>query len=260
MKKYKNIGFFAVILLCLLLVVSLVYKSVDDGKIKYSEVLDYFKNNQVKNFVIDGGVLKVELIEGADYKGANKFSTALYSTVLFLEQADEYIEANKESGVLEEYDVLQVKDNSIWGTILLYVILGGAVIAVTFIMTRQMQGGGRGGISFSKSRLRTGDSFKKKITFADVAGAEEEKEELSEVVEFLKNPEKYSKMGAHIPKGVLLIGPPGTGKTYMAKAVSGEAGVPFFSISGSDFVELYVGMGASRVRDTFEQAKIMLLA
>ncbi|MBQ6809251.1 MAG: ATP-dependent zinc metalloprotease FtsH [Clostridia bacterium] len=255
MKKYKNIGFFAVILLCLLLVVSLVYKSVDDGKIKYSEVLDYFKNNQVKNFVIDGGVLKVELIEGADYKGANKFSTALYSTVLFLEQADEYIEANKESGVLEEYDVLQVKDNSIWGTILLYVILGGAVIAVTFIMTRQMQGGGRGGISFSKSRLRTGDSFKKKITFADVAGAEEEKEELSEVVEFLKNPEKYSKMGAHIPKGVLLIGPPGTGKTYMAKAVSGEAGVPFFSISGSDFVELYVGMGASRVRDTFEQAK-----
>ena len=255
MKKYKNIGFFAVILLCLLLVVSLVYKSVDDGKIKYSEVLDYFKNNQVKNFVIDGGVLKVELIEGADYKGANKFSTALYSTVLFLEQADEYIEANKESGVLEEYDVLQVKDNSIWGTILLYVILGGAVIAVTFIITRQMQGGGRGGISFSKSRLRTGDSFKKKITFADVAGAEEEKEELSEVVEFLKNPEKYSKMGAHIPKGVLLIGPPGTGKTYMAKAVSGEAGVPFFSISGSDFVELYVGMGASRVRDTFEQAK-----
>ena len=110
-------------------------------------------------------------------------------------------------------------------------------------------------MSFGKAKLKTGDSSKKKVTFADVAGADEEKEELTEVVEFLKNPSRYTEMGAHIPRGILLVGPPGTGKTYLAKAASGEAGVPFFSISGSDFVELYVGVGASRVRDTFEQAK-----
>ncbi|MBQ2915895.1 MAG: AAA family ATPase, partial [Clostridia bacterium] len=121
-------------------------------------------------------------------------------------------------------------------------------------MMNQMNGGGKA-MSFGKAKLKTGDSSKKKVTFADVAGADEEKEELTEVVEFLKNPSRYTEMGAHIPRGILLVGPPGTGKTYLAKAASGEAGVPFFSISGSDFVELYVGVGASRVRDTFEQAK-----
>ena len=254
MKKFKSIGIYAALLIGVLIFTVLLYRGVKDEDIKYSQVLDYFKNNQVESFTIKNSILEIVLVEGVDYNGNQKFSTPLYSTMLFLENANEYIEKNRDSGVLKEYDIPQVKDNSIWGSILFYGLLGGSVLFLMFFMMRQMQGGGRN-MSFGKSRLRTVDSFKKKVTYNDVAGAEEEKEELSEVVEFLKTPEKYSKMGAHIPKGILLIGPPGTGKTYMARAVAGEAGVPFFSISGSDFVELYVGMGASRVRDTFEQAK-----
>ena len=254
MKRFKGIGIYAALLLGILIFTVILFQGVKDEDIKYSQVLDYFKNNQVESFTIENSVLEIVLVEGADFNGSQKFSTPLYSTMLFLENANEYIERNRESGVLKEYDIPQVKDNSIWGNILFYGLLGGSVLFLMFFMMRQMQGGGRT-MSFGKSRLKTVDSIKKKVTYADVAGAEEEKEELSEVVEFLKNPEKYTKMGAHIPKGILLVGPPGTGKTYMARAVAGEAGVPFFSISGSDFVELYVGMGASRVRDTFDQAK-----
>lgn len=129
-------------------------------------------------------------------------------------------------------------------------------------MMQQMQGGGggRGVMNFGKSRARRYDEDKIRVTFKDVAGADEAKQELEEVVEFLKHPKKYNDLGAKIPKGVLLYGPPGTGKTLLAKAVAGEAGVPFFSISGSDFVEMFVGVGASRVRDLFEQAKRALRA
>ncbi|MBR6556873.1 MAG: AAA family ATPase, partial [Clostridia bacterium] len=123
-----------------------------------------------------------------------------------------------------------------------------------FFLMNQANGGGKA-MNFSKAKTRTIAPDKKKITFADVAGAEEEKEELWEIVEFLKNPKKFADIGARIPKGVLMVGPPGTGKTYLAKAVAGEAGVPFLSISGSDFVEMFVGVGASRVRDLFDQAK-----
>ena len=122
-------------------------------------------------------------------------------------------------------------------------------------MNRSGLGGDKGVTKFSKARTRLGSEEKKKVTFADVAGADEEKEELQEIVDFLKNPQKYTALGAHIPKGVLLVGPPGTGKTLIAKAVAGEANTQFLSISGSDFVELYVGVGASRVRDLFDQAK-----
>jgi len=255
LKKFnKGIGIYAALLLGVLLFTVILFQGVSDNDIKYSQVVDYFKNNQVESFTVKNNVLELVLVEGVDFNGNQKFSTPLYNTLYFLDNVSEYIQQNHESGVLKEYDIPQVKDNTIWGSIILYVLLGAGVLFLMFFMMRQMQGGGRA-MSFGKSRLRTGDSFKKKVTFNDVAGAAEEKEELSEIVEFLKNPEKYSKMGAHIPKGVLLVGPPGTGKTYMARAVAGEAGVPFFSISGSDFVELYVGMGASRVRDTFEQAK-----
>ena len=138
-------------------------------------------------------------------------------------------------------------------TILLIVM----IVAFWFLFMQQSQGGGsgRGVMNFGKSKAKIASPDKKKVTFADVAGADEEKAELAEIVDFLKNPKKYTDMGARIPKGVLLVGPPGTGKTLLAKAVSGEAGVPFFSISGSDFVEMFVGVGASRVRDLFEQAK-----
>ena len=142
-----------------------------------------------------------------------------------------------------------------WYEFIPYLIMLGVMAVVWFLMMRA-QGGGNGRVmSFGRSRARMQDPSKNKVTFADVAGADEEKEELQEMVDFLKNPKNYSEVGARIPKGVLLVGPPGTGKTLLAKAVAGEAGVPFFSISGSDFVEMFVGVGASRVRDLFEQAK-----
>ncbi len=150
---------------------------------------------------------------------------------------------------------LAPKEISIWVTMIPYILLIGSTLLVGFMIMRA-QGGGNGKVmNFGKSRARVSDPSKNKITFADVAGADEEKEELQEMVDFLRNPRTYIDMGARIPKGVLLVGPPGTGKTLLAKAVAGEAGVPFFSISGSDFVEMFVGVGASRVRDLFDQAK-----
>ena len=142
-----------------------------------------------------------------------------------------------------------------WYEFIPYLIMLGLMAAFWIFMMRPQGAGGRGVMNFSRSRARLSDRTKNRVTFADVAGAEEEKEEMQEMVDFLKNPKGYTEMGARIPKGVLLVGPPGTGKTLLAKAVAGEAGVPFFSISGSDFVEMFVGVGASRVRDLFEQAK-----
>lgn len=144
---------------------------------------------------------------------------------------------------------------SIWGTLLPFIIMLVLLLIFWFVFAQQAQGGGNRVMSFGKSRAKLHIDDKKRTTFNDVAGAEEEKQELKEVVEFLKNPRKFLELGARIPKGVLLIGPPGTGKTLLAKAVAGEAGVPFFSISGSDFVEMFVGVGAARVRDLFDQAK-----
>lgn len=254
MKKFKSVGFYAALLLCLLLVVSILFNSVSESGIKYSQILDYFKNNQVESFVIDNGVIDVTLIEGCDYYGANRFTAELYSTALFLQDASDYIEVGRDSGILKEYDIPPLEETPIWVSFIPYLLFGVVILVFWFFMMNQMNGGGKA-MAFGRAKLKTGDNTKKKVTFSDVAGADEEKEELTEVVEFLKNPSRYTEMGAHIPRGILLVGPPGTGKTYLAKAASGEAGVPFFSISGSDFVELYVGVGASRVRDTFEQAK-----
>ncbi|NLK34038.1 MAG: ATP-dependent zinc metalloprotease FtsH [Gracilibacteraceae bacterium] len=142
-----------------------------------------------------------------------------------------------------------------WFSILPSIVLIVIFIVFFFVLTQQSQGGGSRVMSFGKSRAKLHTEDKKKITFADVAGADEEKEELGEIVDFLKQPRRFIELGARIPKGILLVGPPGTGKTYLARAVAGEAGVPFFTISGSDFVEMFVGVGASRVRDLFEQAK-----
>ena len=164
--------------------------------------------------------------------------------------------------MLEEYDieaqVQNVPQNNAFLTSLLPTLLMGALIIFLFMMmNRQMSGGGSNAkmMNFGKSRARMMLPDDKKVTFQNVAGLQEEKEDLVEVVDFLKSPQKYTSVGARIPKGVLLVGPPGTGKTLLAKAVAGEAGVPFFSISGSDFVEMFVGVGASRVRDLFEEGK-----
>jgi cell division protease FtsH len=159
---------------------------------------------------------------------------------------------NRNSPLQQEF--VAVSDNTFWTNFFPYLLLLAIMIGFTFIIMRQTTGGGRMS-TFSRANARHQPAGGKKITFAEVAGADEEKEELAEIVDFLKNPRKYQEIGARIPKGVLLVGPPGTGKTLLAKAVSGEANVPFFSISGSDFVEMFVGVGASRVRDLFEQAK-----
>ena len=174
------------------------------------------------------------------------------------------IEANKKNVPLDQVTVDQLSFDleyrapvviPWWYDFLPYLIMLGIMAVIWFVMIRSQAGGGGKVMSFGKSRARMQDPTKNKITFADVAGADEEKEELQEMVDFLKNPRNYTELGARIPKGVLLVGPPGTGKTLLAKAVAGEAGVPFFSISGSDFVEMFVGVGASRVRDLFDQAK-----
>lgn len=185
------------------------------------------------------------LIKGGD------FVTTVPSDRLF-----QFISQNPKNGdVVEQY----TKSSSalVWLQYIPYIIVILAIIAVSFMVVQQSQGGGgnRGVMNFGKSRARMASPDKKRVTFDDVAGAEEEKTELAEIVDFLKQPKRYIELGARIPKGVLLVGPPGTGKTLFAKAVAGEAGVPFFSISGSDFVEMFVGVGASRVRDLFDQAK-----
>lgn len=162
----------------------------------------------------------------------------------------------EEAGISRIYVGEVPRDNLFMSSILPLLITGGMIIFVITMMNRQMSGGGNNKMmNFGKSRARMSTDADKKVTFKDVAGLKEEKEELEEIVDFLKDPQKYTKVGARIPKGVLLVGPPGTGKTLLAKAVAGEAGVPFFSISGSDFVEMFVGVGASRVRDLFEEAK-----
>ena len=162
----------------------------------------------------------------------------------------------EEAGISRIYVGEVPRDNLFMSSILPLLITGGMIIFVITMMNRQMSGGGNNKMmNFGKSRARMSTDADKKVTFKDVAGLQEEKEELEEIVDFLKDPQKYTKVGARIPKGVLLVGPPGTGKTLLAKAVAGEAGVPFFSISGSEFVEMFVGVGASRVRDLFEEAK-----
>ena len=175
-----------------------------------------------------------------------------------------YVTDVKEAeALLEEHDIDPTirnvpKDSSMIGTVLPVVLTGAILIFFFIMMNRQMSGGGGSNakmMNFGKSRARMSSTDDKKVTFKDVAGLQEEKEDLEEVVDFLKSPQKYTKVGASIPKGVILVGPPGTGKTLLAKAVAGEAGVPFFSISGSDFVEMFVGVGASRVRDLFEEGK-----
>ncbi len=248
MKNIRSIGFYAALILVLVLIVALLFSGGNEKKIKYSQVIDQFRNRQVYYFEINDDLLEVQLVSG------EKYSFTLYSPLLFLEDVKEDIDAARENGTMTGYDLTPPAETPFWLAFLPYLIFGIGIMLLWFFMMNQMNGGAKA-MSFGRARLKTNEGQKKRITFADVAGADEEKEELTEIVDFLKQPKKYTDMGAHIPRGVLLVGPPGTGKTYLAKAASGEAGVPFFSISGSDFVELYVGVGASRVRDTFEQAK-----
>ena len=225
-------------------------------EVQYSDVVSLFKNEQVESFTATGDRLILNLRE--PFEGADAITTELSTIDNFREDLGDTIMEQQEKGILTEYDY---KAPSTTSMVLSYVLPYVAIFLLFgvfwfFMMRNAAKNGGSGGaVKFGKARTRLGTDEKKKVTFSDVAGAEEEKEELQEIVGFLRNPASYTAMGARIPKGVLLVGPPGTGKTLIAKAVAGEAGVQFLSISGSDFVELYVGVGASRVRDLFDQAK-----
>lgn len=217
----------------------------------YSDLLTSVKAGEVQKLKVDENLARVTLIDGVKSKNKTSQYDVQIPSVEVLQQDVGYeISTQIAAGTLS-YEV--AAPGIPWWSILMPIIAFGSIIIFLIVVFRQNGGNRAGGFTKSRARLNGGDA--KKVSFENVAGADEEKEELKELVEFLKNPDKFITLGARIPKGVLLVGPPGTGKTLLAKAVAGEAGVPFFSISGSDFVELYVGVGASRVRDLFEQAK-----
>ena len=253
-KQTKNPGmglyFLAIILLLL------AYYAFAGGDrtptVTYAQVEDLFQREQVTSFYVrDGNQLYLNLQDGTTV------TNTLGSVESFREELGDLIRQQKADGILTDYNYDPVYSPPWWSQMLIYVLLIGGVFLLWQYMAVRAQGGGGmdQGRRFSKAKIRFGSESKQKVSFADVAGADEEKEELREIVDFLQTPQKYLDLGARIPKGVLLVGPPGTGKTLLAKAVAGEAGVQFLSISGSDFVELYVGVGASRVRDLFEEAK-----
>ncbi len=222
-------------------------------RIPYSDIVTLFQTEQVRKFVVDEDTIQMELYR--PYNGETVITASLADPEEFRREMNDLFLEQKESGVLESYNFVPEDGFSPY-SLILPLILAGLVLllAWTMIMNRA-NAGGNPLQNFGKARTVLGVPDGKKVTFQDVAGADEEKEELQEVVDFLKNPEKFTEIGARIPHGILLVGPPGTGKTLLARAVAGEAGVQFLSISGSDFVEMYVGVGASRVRDLFEQAK-----
>ena len=239
----------------ILAVVFYLTTPVEQKEYTYSEIETLFREEKVKSFSLEGDELTLNLYS-ADSDGNTTIKKTLPNPNWFREDLGDLIDEQTASGVLTEYDYVKGWTAPWWMSILPYLITVVLFIGVWYLLMNKSGGGGAPGVGkFGKAHTRTGEENLKKVTFADVAGAEEEKEELSEIVDFLKRPQNYTVMGARIPKGVLLVGPPGTGKTLMARAVAGEAGVQFLSISGSDFVELYVGVGASRVRDLFEQAK-----
>ena len=239
----------------ILAVVFYLTTPVEQKEYTYSEIETLFREEKVKSFSLEGDELTLNLYS-ADSDGNTTIKKTLPNPSWFREDLGDLIDAQTASGVLTEYDYVKGWTAPWWMSILPYLISVVLFIGVWYLLMNKSGGGGAPGVGkFGKAHTRTGEENLKKVTFADVAGAEEEKEELSEIVDFLKRPQNYTAMGARIPKGVLLVGPPGTGKTLLAKAVAGEAQVPFFSISGSDFVEMFVGVGASRVRDLFSTAK-----
>lgn len=227
--------------------------AVKTGTITYSGMVKLFQEEKVKSFTVKDNNVVMELSEEKD--GHKTVTCPVSSAEIFYDDMNELVQQQYETGVLTSYNYDKNTQPSVWITLAPSLISGGTMLFFLYWIMARQNSGGNGLANFGKARTITADQMKKKITFADVAGAKEEKEELEEVVDFLKDAQKYNKLGAHIPKGIILSGPPGTGKTLLAKAVAGEAGVPFYSISGSDFVEMYVGVGASRVRDLFTEAK-----
>ncbi len=220
--------------------------------VPYSQVVELLQQGQVKSFVVKDNTITMEL--NTPVKGQTEIKANLAQPERFFEEYEDLFREQQEKGVLASYDLIPGKAFSAYDFVMPLLIVG-AVLLVLWTMLMGKMNGTNPMANFGKARTVLGVPDGRKVTFADVAGADEEKEELQEIVDFLRAPEKFAKIGARIPHGILLVGPPGTGKTLLARAVAGEAGVQFLSISGSDFVEMYVGVGASRVRDLFEQAK-----
>ena len=241
------------VLALVLVVLSSSLLTQNGSRLAYSDVLDLFENERVESFVLQGDTLTLTLY-GSDAEQAGTATAKIGDIETFHKDLDETIAAQSAAGVLKSYNYLPAA-NSIWKTALPYLLVGIALLFVWFLLMNRSGSGPNAMAQFTRANARFGVPSGESVTFQDVAGADEEKEELSEIVEFLRDPDRFKQLGAKIPKGVLLVGPPGTGKTLLARAVAGEANVAFLSISGSDFVELYVGVGASRVRDLFEQAK-----
>lgn len=253
--KLKGLLVYLGIPIIIILVAAMFFSMNKVEQPTYSDIVSYFEEQKVTEFSVNGNsaLLTLKLYDGTEIEHK------LMDWETFKEDVWDDIELYNKNNPNEQMkiDLIASSDSSLWieliPTILLVVV---AVVFWIFLMKRMGNGGmGSKELNFGKAKFKNSADEKKKTTFNDVAGADEEKEELEEIVEFLKAPQKYNSLGARIPKGVLLVGPPGTGKTLLAKAVAGEAGVPFFSISGSDFVEMFVGVGASRVRDLFETAK-----
>ena len=240
-----------VLAVALLLVSSLLTPNTTQS-LQYSDVLDLFRNEKVASFTLEGSNLTMQVRGDGDT--TSTVTAKIGDTEQFRADLDDLIAEQYAAGTLKSYNYLPASDP--WYRAATPYIIGGIVLLIVFFfLSSRANGGPNGMANFTKANARFGIPTSQTVTFQDVAGADEEKEELAQIVDFLQDPKRYSRLGAKIPKGVLLVGPPGTGKTLLARAVAGEAGVSFLSISGSDFVELYVGVGASRVRDLFEQAK-----
>lgn len=249
-KKSGGLSFYIILLAIVIFVAVMLNRNSGGADLTYSEVLEQIQVGNVETARVTGNTLEVK------FKNKVKGSNAAVKQISPYWMEDLLNELKTaESMNKVNYDYQNPVDLGMWANLILMVLMFGSMAFFVWLMFTRQGGDGKGAMNFGRSRARVADPSKNSVTFKDVAGADEEKEELREVVEFLKNPQKYERLGAKIPRGILLVGPPGTGKTLLAKAVAGEAGVPFYSISGSDFVEMYVGVGASRVRDLFATAK-----
>ena len=253
MKKsnlFSVILYVAVFALILSVILGIFGNRKDD--LTYSQIVSLFQEEKVKNFTVEEQTITLEL--HGKYNGKTKLTCQLADPESFRQEMHSLIQEQTQNGVLESYDFLPEKGFSPYDLILPLLIVG-VVLLILWVLLMSRASNANHMSNFGKARTLMGVPDGKKVTFEDVAGVDEEKAELQEIVDFLRNPDKFTNIGAKIPHGLLLVGPPGTGKTLLARAVAGEAGVQFLSISGSDFVELYVGVGASRVRDLFDQAK-----
>ena len=256
--KNQTLVISLIIAITVIILISAFAATYKSPTIDYSQVRQEFLAENVKSFQWKDGLLTLELhndaiINGKTMTGITTVYHELADAQMFADELHELYESQLAEGIIENYNFFPVKTTPWYLSMIPYALVMGGLIFLMYFLFGRANGGGQVP-KFNRANVRT-ETGSQKVTFADVAGADEEKAELQEIVDFLRNPDKYRALGAKIPKGVLLVGPPGTGKTLLARAVAGEADVSFLSISGSDFVELYVGVGASRVRDLFEQAK-----